>query len=339
MARSWRYWGILSCLPLLAACASRAPAPVGEARTPTRMESAPLATAAAPAAAPLPAGRQYTIMRGDTLFSIALNHGLDHRELAAWNNIENPSRIQVGQQLRLDPPAHMAASPAVASVAEVRPFGDAGAPVSRPLDGQDAPAPGVLAPAPAPGGGERLKTAPKGGKLPYSEANLAALKAREAAPAPVAVPPAPAPAVVPPVQTPAPPSPATVEVGGIEWGWPVPGRIMAGFNENRAGQEVNKGIDLDGRIGDPVRAAAAGRVIYVGVFPKHGNLAVLLHSGGYSSVYAHNRRILVKEGQMVTRGQQIAELGDSDADRPKLHFEIRQQGKPLDPLGFLPPRP
>jgi len=334
MAQPWRYWGALLCLPLLAACASRAPAPVGDARTPTRMESAPLTAAAAP-----PAGRQYTVKRGDTLFSIALNHGLDHRELAAWNNIENPGRIQAGQQLRLDPPTHMAAAPAVAPVVEVRPFGDTGAPVSRPLDGQDAPAPDVRDSA-APVGGERLKTAPKGGKLPYSEANLAALKAREAAPVPVAVPPAPAPAVVPPVQTPAPPSPTTVEiVGGIEWGWPVPGRIMTGFNENRAGQEVNKGIDLDGRVGDPVRAAAAGRVIYVGVFPKHGNLVVLLHSGGYSSVYAHNRRILVKEGQMVTRGQQIAELGDSDAERPKLHFEVRQQGKPLDPLGFLPPRP
>ncbi len=309
----------------LAACASKQPAPVSEARVPVRIESpGPAATGESE--------RLYTVKRGDTLIAIALEHGLDYRELAAWNNIENPNRIQVGQQLRIDPPG--GAPAAAPSVAEVRPVEGGGVTV-RPLDER-----GAVAPAPASANTERLKREPKGGKLPYSEENLALLRGREAEPPAAAASPArPAPASQPAVSNAPPTGPATVEAAGLEWSWPATGRILAGFNESRTGQEVNKGIDIAGKIGDPVLAAAAGRVIYVGVFPKHGNLAVLLHAGGYSSVYAHNSRILVKEGQTVTRGQKIAELGDTDADQPKLHFEVRQRGKPVDPLKFLPPRP
>lgn len=323
---------LFALLPLLAACASRVPAPVGEVRTPTRVEPAAPTAPAAPA----DTARIYTVKRGDTLIAIALDHGLDYRELAAWNNIENPSRIQVGQQLRLDPPAG-AAPAASAQAAEVRPVAAGGAPVARPLDAGGAVPP---APTSAPSANtERVKREPKGGKLPYSEENLALLRGAPAAPPPVR-PVEAAPPVQPAVSSAPPPAggPAVVEVAGVEWSWPAQGRLLTGFNESRPGQEVNKGIDIGGRVGDPVLAAAAGRVIYVGVFPKHGNLAVLLHAGGYSSVYAHNSRILVKEGQTVTRGQKIAELGDSDADQPKLHFEVRHQGKPVDPLKFLPPR-
>ncbi len=120
--------------------------------------------------------------------------------------------------------------------------------------------------------------------------------------------------------------------------WPANGKLLAGFSEAGSAQEANKGLDIAGRIGDPVLSAAAGKAIYVGTFAKHGNLVVILHANGYSSVYAHNSKILVKEGQAVTRGQKIAELGDSDAEQPKLHFELRQNGKPLDPQKILPAR-
>ncbi|MBS3936794.1 MAG: M23 family metallopeptidase, partial [Sulfuritalea sp.] len=185
-------------------------------------------------------------------------------------------------------------------------------------------------PAPS-GNSETLKRAPKGGKLPYSEENLARLRGET----PAAVQPA-APAAAP---APAAPAVALETATGIDWGWPANGRLLASFSGGRAGTEnVNLGIDIDGNMGDPVLAAAPGRVIFVGAYPKHGNLAVLQHDDAYITVYAHLSRILVREGQTVRRGQRIADLGNSEADRPKLHFELRHKGKPLDPLRFLPPR-
>lgn len=314
---------------LLAGCASGPPVPVGDSRVPSRVEPA-LPGAGAPTGQKL-----YTVKKGDTLLSIALDHGVDHRELAAWNNIDNPNRIAVGRQLRVTPPQSAAPAAADAPI-EVRPIAGSGAVVSRPLDEASAAVP----PAPTSANTERMKREPRGGKLPYSEENLAQLKAREAAPVAVASPPAVQAVAAAPAEKPAGGSAAAAvaESSGIEWSWPAGGKVLANFSESGSGQELNKGVDIAGKIGDPVLAAAAGKVIYVGVFPKHGNLAVVLHGGGYSSVYAHNSRILVKEGQQVTRGQKIAELGDSDADQPKLHFEVRQQGKPVDPFKFLPAR-
>ncbi len=316
----------------LAGCAGIGPVPVADAPAPTRVEGPK--PAAAPAAAPAaPAGRFHTVKKGDTLFSIARQHGVSTQDLAAWNNLDGTHRILVGQQLRTSPPA---AAVAGADGTEVRAVALGGGVVARPLDGAPAAAPLAAPPAPslAPGNDEKLKRAPRGGKLPYSEENLALLKAQEGAPVPVVAPPpvaaAPAPAA------PAPQSPPAA--ADIDWGWPAAGKLLSNFSDGAGGQEVNRGIDIAGKTGDPVLAAAAGKVIFVGVYPKHGNLVVLLHGGGYSSVYAHNSRIHVKEGQFVKRGERIAELGDSDADRPKLHFEVRQQGKPVDPLKLLPSR-
>lgn len=333
-------------LVLLAGCASTVPAPVSESRAPARIE-APRVTQPAEST-----GKVHVVRKGDTLYGIAREHGLSTRDLAAWNGLDSTGRISVGQTLRLSPPGAppapaAGAAPAPApDAAEVRPVTASGAVVARPLDG--APAGGAVSPAPilAPGGGDAVKRAPKGGKLPYSEENLARLKGDAATPA--AMPPAqPAPMSSPPAATPAsapaaaPQPAAAVETpaSGIDWGWPASGKLLAGFSEGNGGaQGINRGIDIAGKIGDPVRAAAAGKVIFVGVYPKHGNLVVLLHADGYSSVYAHNSRILVKEGQMVKKGDKIAELGDSDADQPKLHFELRHKGKPLDPLKLLPAR-
>jgi lipoprotein NlpD len=114
--------------------------------------------------------------------------------------------------------------------------------------------------------------------------------------------------------------------------WPKRGKVLAGFAEPRS-----KGIDIDGRLGDPVVAAAAGRVTYTGSgIPGLGKLVVIKHDNGFITVYAHNRDIVVKEQQNVARGEKIAELGNTDADRPKLHFQIRKGSAPVDPLLYLP---
>jgi lipoprotein NlpD len=116
--------------------------------------------------------------------------------------------------------------------------------------------------------------------------------------------------------------------------WPVPGRVIDVFEEPR-----NKGIDLAGAEGDPVQAAADGEVVYVGsALRGYGNLVIVKHNDEFLSAYAHNRQVLVKQGQAVKRGQRIADLGKSDADRAKLHFEIRRRGVPVDPQKYLPPR-
>jgi lipoprotein NlpD len=125
-----------------------------------------------------------------------------------------------------------------------------------------------------------------------------------------------------------------VPPSSLAWLWPTAGKVIDGFDPPR-----NKGIDIGGTEGAPVLAAADGEVITVtSALRGYGNLVILRHAGEYVTAYGHNRKILVSQGQQVKRGQQIAELGRTDADRPKLHFEIRHQGKPLDPVKYLPPR-
>jgi lipoprotein NlpD len=139
-------------------------------------------------------------------------------------------------------------------------------------------------------------------------------------------------ASVPPV-TPMPAPPGEDEPA---WGWPTTGApsIVTGFDEQR-----NKGVDIAGKAGDPVLASADGRVVYAGAGLRgYGNLIILKHNNTYLSAYAHNQTLLVKEDQTVRKGQKIAEMGSSDADRVKLHFEIRRQGKPVDPARYLPAR-
>lgn len=321
----------------LAGCVSPAPAPVADSQAPRREA----ATVAKPATE-----KFYTVKKGDTLYSIALEHGIDYRELAAMNNIDNPNRIRVGQQLRI---AVAPAGPdAAAATAEVRPIASDGPLLVRPLDDKSPlpvqPAAVAVPREPTlPANTASFKRGPKGGKLPYSEENLALLKKQENVPTAVSAPPPVAPTVAPaaaaPAQKPAEPPAAPAPAGEIDWAWPAGGKVIGTFSEGGDGALASKGIDIAGKIGEPVYAAAAGKVVYVGSGLRgYGNLVIVRHSPVYLSAYAHNSRILVKEGQMVTRGQKIAELGDSDADQPKLHFEVRQQGKPVDPLKFLPAR-
>ncbi len=149
--------------------------------------------------------------------------------------------------------------------------------------------------------------------------------------APVSATPAAAPIAA---QAPAP-TVAAASAGGddeINWIWPGNGPVLAGFDEAK-----NKGLDIGGSAGDPVVAAAEGRVVYAGAGLRgYGNLIILKHNSTYLTAYAHNQTLLVKEDQSVKKGQKIAEMGNSDADRVKLHFEVRRQGKPVDPSKYLP---
>ena len=135
--------------------------------------------------------------------------------------------------------------------------------------------------------------------------------------------------------TPSASPPANASDDGMSFAWPHPGPVLAGFDEAK-----NKGLDFAGKAGDPVLAAGDGKVVYAGSGLRgYGNLIILKHNNTYLTAYAHNQTLLVKEDQNVTKGQRIADMGSSDSDRVKLHFEIRKQGKPVDPAKLLPARP
>ena len=139
----------------------------------------------------------------------------------------------------------------------------------------------------------------------------------------------------PVTSTPAAPSaPVAKGADDVNFIWPASGSLIAGFDEAR-----NKGYDISGKAGDPVLGAADGRVVYAGAGLRgYGNLIILKHNNTYLTAYAHNQSLLVKEDQSVKKGQKIAEMGSTDADRVKLHFEVRRQGKPVDPSRYLPSR-
>ena len=309
---------------LLAGCASRQVAPVVE-RPPMAPEGgtmgqAPAQPAPPPEEKPVPT---HTVARGETLYSIALDAGLDYRELAAWNNIVNPASLKVGQVLLLAPPS--AGTPATPPLAAApAPTG----PVATPL----VAAPPIEARPSA--NTDTTKVEPRAQKLPYSDKAFAELSAGDAA-APAepnaapggisAAPPATA-------STQAPARPGGTDKEDIDWVWPVKGKVIAPFTES------SKGIDIAGKKGTAVKAAAAGRVIYADHNLRgYGNLIIIRHNDTWLSAYAHNDKLLVKEQDEVKKGQKIAEMGSSDTDQVKLHFEVRRQGKPVDPQKFLPP--
>ncbi len=161
--------------------------------------------------------------------------------------------------------------------------------------------------------------APSAGAAP---ANAASSPARAAASAPSGAGSAP------------PASGQTAAADDFSIAWPANGQVIAGFDEAR-----NKGIDIAGKAGDPVLAAADGQVVYAGAGLRgYGNLVIIKHNNTYLTAYAHNQKLLVKEDQRVRKGEKIAEMGSTDADRVKLHFEVRRQGKPVDPTRFLTAR-
>lgn len=291
---------------VLAGCSSSGHrAPVLEHGAAEKKSIAPPVTTATKKTAPREKDwrpQAYVVQKGDTLYSIAFNHGLDYHEIADLNGIQNPGMIKVGQEIRL--------------------FQDNIVTVIKPVP-ETKP---VVMEAP-------IKSLPKAAKLPYSEQAVAELeKVQETPhkPEPVAV------AKVEPKPEPKPDS-VTNSAGEdeedmLEWSMPATGKVIGEFSES-----ANKGINIAGKLGQAVVASAAGKVVYSGSGLRgYGKLVIIKHNKTYLSAYAHNDQILVKEGQSVTKGQKIAEMGNTDADQVKLHFEIRKFGKPVDPGKYLP---
>mgnify|MGYP006192044841 CR=1 FL=1 len=238
----------------------------------------------------------YTVKPGDTLIRISLETGQNWRDISAWNQLDNPNVIEVGQVLRVEPPADTA-------VAVVP--GTAAKPIAAPqIESRGLEQPRPVAAASAPSAPAAAKPAPGG--------------------------------AVPPVVAPAAPAApkASPSAEDSMWSWPATGPLLGGFDEGR-----RKGLSIGGKAGDPVMAAAAGQVVYAGSGLRgYGNLVIIKHTGDFLTAYAHNQKLLVKEDQWVRRGQTIAEMGSSDSDRVQLHFELRKQGKPIDPATELPAR-
>lgn len=252
---------------------------------------------------PEQAPREYRVEKGDTLYSIAFRYGMDFRNLAAWNGIDRPYTIYPGQQLQLREPA-----------------GEPSSGGTQPAAGPDGP---VTVEA-LPEGDREQDTAPasEGGESSPEAASDRSPSSGESAPRPEPRPqpePDPEPSAGPP-----------------DWQWPSEGPILSTFADDDSSRN---GIDIGGEPGTPVRAAAAGSVVYSGSgLIGYGELIIVKHDKSLLSAYGHNRKRLVQEGDRVQAGQEIAEMGDSGAPRAMLHFEIREDGSPVDPESFLPRR-
>jgi lipoprotein NlpD len=331
---------------LLAGCASN-PAPVTNHSF--GINSQPAASAPAARSAPAASGGVktfglgqhangsvsvggYTVARGDTLYSIAFAHGMDVRDLAALNGIASPYVIHPGQVLRLSP-----AAPATgAVVATPVPQLVVAAPAPTPTPASSPVPPQPSAPVFGPVTTQNLTA---NGVAPAAAASVAAAPAASVAMAPAPAATAMAPAPMPPssAELPAsvPAAGATRTVAGVAWQWPAAGKVIGGFTSGKGGDGA--GLDIAGNAGDPVRATATGTVVYSGDgLIGYGELIIIKHNDTYLSAYGHNSKRLVKEGQHVDAGQEIALMGASGAPRVELHFEIRKDGKPVDPLGYLP---
>lgn len=293
-------------LLVLGGCASPGYAPIND-------KTQPSARTAAKAVSSAHQQGRHIVQKGDTLYSIAFQNGLDYRDLAFWNNLDSPDVIHVGQVLRLTPSED--------------PDARAKGVETLPMRENDLSAPKSLEEAP-------LLTEPKAQRLPYSEANWAAVSGAK----PVAA--VEASAVAVPSQAKVEPQQAKTENGDANaynekgWRWPAEGKLLGGF-----GQGGGKGIDIGGVMRAPILAAAPGKVVYSGSGLRgYGKMIIVKHSDEFLTAYAHNLILLAKEGDWVKGGQKIAEMGNTDSDRVKLHFEVRQYGKPLDPLKYLPER-
>lgn len=323
---------LFALLLALSGCAIYGPAPVTERSSPSpqiKPKPKPETVSMRPAPHPIVASSTglYTVQKGDTLYGIAFANNLDHRDLAAWNNLASADVIRVDQVLRLSAPAGAATGGQTANKGvEIQALKSELPVQAKPLS--DPP----------------LLRDPQAVLLPYSEANWAQANASAARPAPPpvvkvepATPPTESPLVVatPSQSGPTTPPGSTQPGAAEEWLWPAKGVLKGRF-----GDGGGKGIDIVGERNTPVVAVASGRVVYSGSGLRgYGRLLIIKHPGEFLSAYAHNQGMLVKEGDTVSAGQKIALMGDSDADRVKLHFEVRQYGRPLDPMKYLPSPP
>ena len=324
----------------LAACASTGPAPVED----RSLNAPPAEPVERSRAAPTPAAREstYKVQRGDTLYSIAFRHGLDYRELAGWNGVAAPYTILIGQELRLAAPSSRAPARSVASrTSPTAPVTSTASSTAPPAGASPSPSPSTRpaanVPKPAPFEDvANTPAAPPPAPMPASPPPQTPIAATPSTPV-VTAPSSPKAAEPPPPAPPPTATPQTSNVAGeIAWRWPADGQVVGTFV---GGDQTKQGIDVAGKAGDPVRAAAAGSVVYSGNgLIGYGELIIVKHSPGFLSAYGHNRKRLVKEGDKVSAGQVIAEMGSSSASRDSLHFEIRKNGKPANPLDYLPRR-
>jgi lipoprotein NlpD len=314
MDRYLQWPTMLAVTLLLAACGTIRSSVVVEPTADSGYTSLAVNSYPVPSRTPIPGG-SYAVVKGDTLYSIAFRKGVDFRDLAQWNGIAQPYTIWPGQRLTLSPPAKALATHAAAPSPAGR---VANAPVFEPVVSPPVTVAGGPPAHPA--------TAPVKSAAP-------AIAATAAVVVPVAGIPAVTRASVPP------PAPAASGVSrvvsGVHWRWPAGGSLVSRF---KSGDAI-PGIEIAGKSGDPVRAAADGVVVYSGNgLVGYGELVIIKHSDSFLSAYGHNRKRLVKEGQRVTGGQQIAEMGSTGVTRNELEFQIRKDGNPVDPLSYLPPR-
>ena len=314
----------LICLSLVG-CVSTRHAPAGKSASPATNQSKEVT-------------KYHTVQKGDTLYSIARIYGIDHKDLAEWNNIENPGAINVGQQLMVSSP-NLMTKPSVFALPDPEPSAAVPQSISETtsIKNEEPTASAAVT---------LLKVEPKALKLPYSEQAISQLQESENV----------LPTTIANSRNENPTEPDSTSTtaatkttdtysneeltdtptksrdsGGIEWIWPTEGRVSSHFSES------TKGMDISGKTGQPVLASAAGKVVYSGTGLRgYGQLIIIKHNSTYLSAYAHNKRLLVKEGQTVSRGQKIAEMGNTDSKLVRLHFEIRKNGKPVDPLKHLP---
>ena len=254
---------LFGLIGLLAGCTASWRAPVearGDrppAKTTTRAAKAPGPVVPRP----LIRSGEYRVQRGDTLYAIAWQSGVDHRAIARWNGLRPPYRIYAGQTLRLKPPKSTRKLPPPQSVAKKTP-------TQKPV--------------------QERRSKPKADRR------------------------------------------------NLRWSWPVKGKVVARF---KPADPLRSGIKIAGSSGKQIRSAESGKVVYSGSgLIGYGRLIIVKHNDKFLSAYGHNRKILVAEGEQVTKGQKIAEMGTSNSGDPVLHFEIRRDGKPVDPLRLLPRR-
>ncbi len=284
----------------------RAPVVSGSEKIPAGRTATSVSPATKPAVSIQTSVRQHTVVRGDTLYSIAFNYGLDYRNVAAWNGIRAPYTIYPGQKLKLTP-----AAPTQITQQQTQPV--------KPQT-QTVPRAQPLEPGPIVSRGAEPVTEIKPETQP--------VPAKTPTPAP------PPPKQTAPVTrtTPVTSDKTPVASGPIKWAWPTKGNVV------KSDTPISKnGIDIAGIKGQPINAAAPGQVVYSGSgLLGYGRLIIIKHNENYLSAYAHNDELLVKEGEQVTAGQNIALMGQTVNGRTLLHFEIRKNGQPVNPLGYLP---
>ena len=284
----------------------------------------------------------YTGKKGDTLFSIGLEYGLDYKEIASANNITDPYPIHIGQKLNLasvkakTDGASQAGVPSEDGVV-ITPIKTDSVVEATTTPSKETPNSATEA-KPTQSNVPPILTEPKAIREPYSAEAFNRTTTVKITETKVAIPAKPS--EVKGVEN----KPSEIKAGevkpadatktddeAITWSWPTQGKVVAAFNE-----ATNKGLDISGTSGQAINAASGGKVIYSGSDLRgYGKLVIIKHNKTYLSVYAHNSKIIAKEGQIVVAGQKIAEMGNTDSNTVKLHFEIRRLGKSVDPARYL----